>query len=255
MENQTMNTNKEKCDKNFIQTGGNTFKLYRWKKEWVRPYESIYSIMRNFCKVNVFQGSYALRILDVRGYSAVEHPIPNIMMFNKTVQDARNYKMLYSVLLPDWYVKQITPITSLDKYKFSNLTKSHIAYCPECAKENYHSFLFQFKHIKRCPFHHIPLINTLFHYTIQGNITYMETELYTDVKDDILPCERKVENNYYQKGLDRTLRYFIPVSSMSDINNDNYIHAYKIFFDKEKSSAAKIFQVKKSGLTFQEMKV
>ena len=83
----------------------------------------------------------------------------------------------------------------------------------------------------------------------------METELYTDVKDDILPCERKVENNYYQKGLDRTLRYFIPVSSMSDINNDNYIHAYKIFFDKEKSSAAKIFQVKKSGLTFQEMKV
>lgn len=110
-----MNTNKEKCDKNFIQTGGNTFKLYRWKKEWVRPYESIYSIMRNFCKVNVFQGSYALRILDVRGYSAVEHPIPNIMMFNKTVQDARNYKMLYSVLLPDWYVKQITPITSLDK--------------------------------------------------------------------------------------------------------------------------------------------
>ena len=71
----------------------NMFKLYTWRKEWVRPYESIYSILRNFCKVNVFQGSYAKKVLDVKGYST-GLPVPKIMMFNKSTQSERNFKKI-----------------------------------------------------------------------------------------------------------------------------------------------------------------
>ena len=62
MENLMMNTNKGSGDKN-----KSTFltKEFTWKKTWVRPYESIYSILRNFCKVNVFQGSYAMNIFGI----------------------------------------------------------------------------------------------------------------------------------------------------------------------------------------------
>ena len=36
---------------------------YTWKKEWVRPYESSFGILLNFCKVNAIEGSKALKLL------------------------------------------------------------------------------------------------------------------------------------------------------------------------------------------------
>ena len=42
---------------------GLNLRQYVWKKEWVRPYESTYSVVLNFCRVNVCNGKKAINIL------------------------------------------------------------------------------------------------------------------------------------------------------------------------------------------------
>lgn len=248
-----MNTNKEKHDNNTKPEKKNVFKLYRWRKEWVRPYESVYSILRNFCKVNVFQGSYAMKVLEVRGYYSTGLPVPKIMMFSKAIQNEYNYEHLYDVLLPEWYKKQITPVTSLDIPVFSDVVRPTIFYCPKCAKENYHSFLFQFYHVKDCPFHHIPLIETSWYYTPQDSITYWKSDNYTDVRSDILPCERQLANDYCQNNYNTDLRYVIPISSLDDSKHGNYSHMHQTFCVNNGASYS--FQIQKSELNFKEMKL
>lgn len=246
-----MNTNEGKHDNIKQRKIENSFKTFRWNKEWVRPYESIYSILRNFCKVNVFQGSYAMKVLDVKG-SSTELPIPKIMMFSKSIQNRSNYDILYDALLPDWYREQISPITSLDVSVFSDVVKPMISYCPECAKEGYHSFLFQFYHVKECTFHHIPLIETLWHYTPQDSITNFKSEKYTDVKNDILPCERQLANLYYQSGFCSNLRYVIPVSSIDNSKHGLFSHMHQIFCNE--NGASHSVHISKSKLNLEELK-
>lgn len=249
--NQMMNTNEEKHDNIEKQKAENTFKLYTWRKDWVRPYESIYSILRNFCKVNVFQGSYAMKVLGVKGYST-GLPVPKIMMFSKSTQSKHNYDMLYDVLLPEWYREQIAPVTSLEIPVFSDVVRLTISYCPECAKENYHSFLFQFYHVKECPFHRIPLIETTWRYIPQDSITYLKSEEYTDVWNQILPCERQLTNEHYQNGFHTNLRYVIPVSSVGNSRTGTFVHMYQLFYDQ--NGASYTMQIPKSGLDLAELK-
>lgn len=252
MVNQMMNTNEEKQDNNTKSKTENAFKLYRWKKEWVRSYESIYSILRNFCKINVFQGSYAMKILGVNGYTTGV-PVPRIMMFSKSTQSEHNYDNLCDVLLPDWYQTQIKPVTSLDIPIFSDVVRPTIFYCPECAKENYHSFLFQFYHVKDCPFHRISLIETSWHYTPQDSITYWKSNDYIDVRSDILPCERQLANDYWQNDYNTNLHYVIPISSLNDGKHGNYSYIHQTFCVNNRASHS--FQIQKSELDFKEMKL
>lgn len=251
MVNQMMNMNEEKHDNKEKKKAVNIFKLYTWRKEWVRPYESIYSILRNFCKVNVFQGSYAMKVLDVKGYST-GLPVPKIMMFNKSTQSEYNYNTLYDVLLPEWYRQQTAPVTSLEIPVFLDVVRPTISYCPECDKENYHSFLFQFYHVKECPFHRIPLIETTWRYTPQDSITYLKSEEYTDVQNEILPCERQLTNEHYQGGFHSNLRYVIPVSSMGNSKAGTFAHMYQLFCDQNRASYT--IQIPKSGLDLAELK-
>lgn len=176
-----------------------------------------------------------------------------IMMFNKSTQSEHNYDTLYDVLLPEWYRQQTTPVTSLEIPVFSDVVRPTISYCPECAKENYHSFLFQFYHVKECPFHRIPLIETTWRYNPQDSITYLKSEEYIDVRNDILPCERKLTNDYYQNGFNANLRYVIPVSSLSNSKRGNFSHMHQIFYDK--NGASHTFQIQKSEVDFKEMKL
>ena len=246
-----MSTRKERNDKTANITPEANLIRYRWKKNWVRPYESIYSIMRNFCKVNVFQGSYAMKILEVTG-SGFRLPVTKIMMYSNAKQDARNYDKLFEALLPEWYIQQIMPMTTLNTSVFTELVDPQIKYCPECAKENYHSFLFQFRHVKECPFHHVSLIKTSWDYTVQGNIVYKDGTEYINVRNDILPCERQCRKESYQMGFTSSLRYFFPVSSISSDKYPKFLHVDDIFF--QKNHATYTLKIKKSKLSLTELK-
>ena len=46
---------------------------YRWDKKWVRPYESIFSILANFCRVNICSSKHALKMLGAEARFVFEH--------------------------------------------------------------------------------------------------------------------------------------------------------------------------------------
>ena len=39
------------------------FKTFLWKRDWARPYESVFGLMLNFCRVNVISGRAAAKLL------------------------------------------------------------------------------------------------------------------------------------------------------------------------------------------------
>ena len=51
----------------------------------------------------------------------------------------------------EWYKAQLEEITS--KRDISDFFTDKISYCPECAKNGYHSIFHQLKGIQKCPFH------------------------------------------------------------------------------------------------------
>ena len=242
-----MNTNKGSGDKN-----KSTFltKEFTWKKTWVRPYESIYSILRNFCKVNVFQGSYAMNIFGIIEGNR-KAPVPKLLMYGRSSITPHYYDILYNTLLPPWYIEQIMPISHLNIKIFSSVTKPTISYCPECKKENYHSFLFQFYEIHECPFHHISLINTERLYTSSSSIGYYvdssSDSSYINLRDDILPCNRKQETSFYHLNNSLNFTHIIPISSEKEHLFQNM---HRLFL---KDTASRTFYFDKSNLQLRDL--
>lgn len=107
MENQMMNMNAENENKNIIGstvTDIQYFNSYTWRKEWVRPYESIFSILRNFCKVNTLNGRKALHLFGLRQTNNVSVFCPGLMMLSDSTAKPDCYQTLYDHLLPEWYL-------------------------------------------------------------------------------------------------------------------------------------------------------
>ena len=128
-------------------------KEYTWKKEWVRPYESMYSIFLRFCKVNMMKGTQALKQfkLNKNGYGTY---IPSFLMYD-AIGHKNNIHLVYEELVPYWYYEQIDPFISMDERTASRCFHTwKIAYCPRCIQEEaYHSILHQVKEMRYCPFH------------------------------------------------------------------------------------------------------
>lgn len=202
--------------------------LYRWKKEWVRPYESIYSIFRNLCRLNVMQGSYVLNIFHITGFQT-ESVVPKLLMYGKTVKNSPAYETMYEKLFPDWYQEQTKLLSNLNKEALYQLIDWNLKYCPECMRENYHSFLFQFHNIEQCMFHRCNLIKTQYAYSAQGSINYGETEDIRNVMTMPLPYERTIKNEFYEQNSNTSLECYIPINSIMEDCTTKYVHAMEPF--------------------------
>lgn len=108
---------------------------YTWKKEWVRPYESSFGILLNFCKVNAIEGAKALKLL------------------GKTTST----KCLCDMLVPDDYANKMQMFICMKKDIRNSMMERRIMFCPECRKVGYHSVFHQLFNAKTCIFHKIPL--------------------------------------------------------------------------------------------------
>lgn len=129
---------------------------YMWKKEWVRPHESLWSVMRNFRIVNG-QCSYkeALNLLDIGPLTSRKQdfqPDSEYVIYSRyTIKD--NWRdNINKMLLPEDYHADMAPLSKLMKYAPRLITRKFF-YCPECMKSGYHSYLHQLSGISRCPFH------------------------------------------------------------------------------------------------------
>lgn len=188
-----------------------TRKDYTWKKEWVRPYESIYSIFINFCRVNMIYGASFRQMFGMRinGYGRYicEFLLYDRLYFNKDSQHN------YTELLPTWYQEQMRIFTNMDENNARRcLYTDQIYYCPKCLKEEgYHSILHQIRDISNCPFHPEQTI-LCSEKQSDYKISEIECEVekvfrFKNAYSYILPCFRRNNVIYQRQALRITSRY------------------------------------------------
>ena len=129
---------------------------YMWKKEWVRPHESLWSVMRNFRIVNGHcDYSSALKLLGidhlpnpkkVRGYIS-RYGIYSWRTMNEEWKD-----LIDSQLLPEGYEKEISAFSRLIQ-AVPQMVSGKLYYCPKCMEYGYHSYFHQLSGMGTCPFH------------------------------------------------------------------------------------------------------
>lgn len=167
---------------------------YLWNKNWVRPYESVYSIIRNFCNVNALNGEKAMHLL---GYYSTG--CANYRFLLQTMDyylEESDENIICKDILPDWYISE-NEILDMNFYSsYKNIFNDKICYCPKCEKENYHSYLHQIKGLKHCPFHRgTKIIETNDFYNIRSIKSISKN--YNN-KEMILPIKRKLKSCFYK---------------------------------------------------------
>lgn len=216
MENQMMNMSVKSVNEHKINKPGrehaSCLSPYTWRKEWVRPYESMFSILRNFCKVNVLNGRKALNLFEIRQAHNVSVFCSGLMMFSDSPIHIDCYQKLYESLLPDWYLEQtfIFRNSGIEE-KESLQIRSRVSYCPECMKENYHSLLHNIAGAKICPFHKTELIQTDLLYEISSIYIDLHADGKWNVANNILPCDRTKQQSFYSQIRIPEYDYFLPV--------------------------------------------
>jgi len=127
------------------------FRNYTWDAGWVRPYESPFSILVNFARVNVLSSKRALMLMQ---YSPAEYK----KLINKMVSDTVfSETHLFQEFFPsDYCFFHFTPFDS--KLQSSHQLYDEVHFCPRCLYDSgYHSVVHQIKGVKKCPLHDIPL--------------------------------------------------------------------------------------------------
>ena len=124
-----------------------------WDKTWVRPYESIWSILNTYKKVNVISSNAMLmKALGIRNNAPIAHDyFLSYGIFCNISSKVNDFDKIISNLVPEWYKAQLEEVTN--KRDISDFFTDKISYCPECMKNGYHSIFHQLKGIRKCPFH------------------------------------------------------------------------------------------------------
>ena len=194
MVNQMMNTlNKE--DLLFSRK-------YRWDKKWVRPYESIFSILANFCRVNICSSKHALKMLGAEATNEKKY-IEGFQMDGHCRNSLETIECLNKIL-PQWYIDKMEIFAHMDyNTARSYFGTYHMRICPKCLKDGYHSIIHQFHYVKTCPFH--PGTGTDGRFVFEHNFYHAEGIRCSPYEKGTgfnayllpLPCCRTNPNDFY----------------------------------------------------------
>lgn len=155
----TRNTEQER---NNSKIGG-----WVYSKEWIRPYESIWSIVQSFKYVNIL----------------TEHEICTILNLQKKHKDAYASEVCAYIktnvspqeLLDAFGIEKnhFSPLNSIDIHAADNFMHSSVRICPVCMKQyTYHSFYHQISWLQKCPWHGCDLEMTNIPYSIGESCNY-----------------------------------------------------------------------------------
>lgn len=181
------------------------FRTYTWRKDWIRPYESLYSAFRTFSKVNALPYSISMKLISdgrSRGFS------PDRLTNLKELSCSRPSRNFHPFRAEEYVIQFFLSDTETDSFPNLNnkaieiLLSSEHRYCPECIKIGYHSWLYQYRPLRECPIHKIPLEEGPF--------------INDQWADDIAyhPALQKIDTDplkeYYEKNFDqiKTLKLF-----------------------------------------------
>ena len=140
-----------------------------WDKSWVRPYESLWSVLRNFRIVNGFcTNKKAMRMLGItRQYSQCNiHCLNEIVSYANMGFPGNDLQKIKSTLLPDDYEDKLQPLARLFKDD-SHIISIKLKYCPACIENGYHSVFHQLSGLDHCFIHRNVSLN------IESRTTYI----------------------------------------------------------------------------------
>lgn len=124
-----------------------------WSKSWVRPYESLWSILNTYKAVNVIDKHTTLMNAigaDINAIVTNDYFLPCGIFCN--ISSSKNdIDRIIAKLTPQGYIQQFEFFIS--KGDIASFFTDKIMYCPKCMKNGYHSVLHQLKGINKCPFH------------------------------------------------------------------------------------------------------
>lgn len=149
-----MNTEKhEMFDQN------RNIRNYTWRTKWIRPYESLYSALRMFMKINVVSYSTAIKILS-KGHSLTFN-FDNLSNL-KELPCSNTNNILHYCLAEQRVIDFFALDAITAKFPYFNAKAREVLlsprhrYCPKCIKKGYHSWLYQYRPLQMCPIHRIP---------------------------------------------------------------------------------------------------
>lgn len=185
-------------DKDLIKMGS-----VIWKPEWVRPYESLWSIMNNLVSINYVKPGFLLSFFKRNDIN--ENKYADYSNFI-TYQFKRNHFPFE--FLPEYYLKSIEVFQIYDVISADYFFDNCIKVCPLCMKEGYHSYLHQLKRRQTCPFHKKEKLIEVREYKKDRNTDYfaMYKLAETAFMDLPLPCFRK-EIQQIKKNVIEDIRY------------------------------------------------
>lgn len=125
-----------------------------WNKSWVRPYESLWSILNTYKAVNVISdNAHLMKIIGINLKTTIskDYFLEDYGIFCNVSKAKNDIDVIVSQLVPLWYKEQMSQFVK--KKDVSDFFSDKISYCPKCMENGYHSILHQLKGIHTCPLH------------------------------------------------------------------------------------------------------
>ncbi|REE67645.1 TniQ protein [Paenibacillus taihuensis] len=115
-----------------------------WREEWKRPYESVWSLFENLKIANSVTGSDLLfYIANKRGRTHV----------NKLSEETHTKLKELTRIDFNEINQSMLKLSKFERNNPLHYFHTHLCYCVECVRYNFHSYLHQYKLVDICPFH------------------------------------------------------------------------------------------------------
>lgn len=123
-----------------------------WDQKWVRPYESLWSLVNTYKIVNVITSTaIAMKSLGINISHKVNDYYLPYGIFCNVSPNQNDIEEIILRLCPKWHREQLKSI--FNKNGVHMFISKKLMICPKCMENGYHSVLHQLKGIKKCPFH------------------------------------------------------------------------------------------------------
>ena len=141
---------------NDISSGLTENPRYVWDKKYVRPYESPWSIIRNFTLLNACCGDLAvtLSLLGITRIRCERKPYfcPELLVYLNMTLKGEEIIKLTDMLAGRSYSAQFNAVRGVSK-KCHSVISMKLKYCPVCMKSGYHSVFHQAAGARTCFIH------------------------------------------------------------------------------------------------------
>lgn len=132
---------------------------YLWRKDWVRPYESLYSALRMFERLNSFVTSSAFSVIYGKKVFITNHDyLPPFLSAacNGIINSKYNVCHHVAAFFSAGNKDTIASFPQMNEKARQLLVASDYRFCPLCHAKGYHSWFYQYRGLKVCPIHHVP---------------------------------------------------------------------------------------------------